>query len=108
MINDLFAGLSYPSQPSHLRMGDGALLLRGYALPVEDELLGAITEIAAQSSFRNMVTPGGYAMSVAMTNCGAAGWVTDRRGYRYDPVDPETRRPWPAMPDISTPAARPP
>jgi DNA oxidative demethylase len=99
MMNDLFAGLSDPNQSSHVSMGDGALLLRGYALPVEDELLGAITEIAAQSPFRNMVTPGGYAMSVAMTNCGAAGWVTDRRGYRYDPVDPETRRPWPAMPD---------
>jgi alkylated DNA repair protein (DNA oxidative demethylase) len=45
-----------------------------------------------------MVTPGGYRMSVAMTNCGALGWVTDRTGYRYDPIDPETGRPWPQMP----------
>jgi alkylated DNA repair protein (DNA oxidative demethylase) len=45
-----------------------------------------------------MTTPGGYVMSVAMTNCGRAGWVTDRRGYRYDPIDPQTGRPWPPMP----------
>ena len=59
----------------------------------------ALGDIAAQSPFRHMVTPGGYTMSVAMTNCGAAGWVTDRTGYRYDHNDPETGRPWPAMPD---------
>src|SRR5271167_4396731 len=46
-----------------------------------------------------MATPGGFVMSVAMTNCGAAGWVTDRTGYRYDRNDPETGKPWPGMPD---------
>jgi DNA oxidative demethylase len=45
-----------------------------------------------------MTTPGGYRMSVAMTNCGTAGWVTDRKGYRYERNDPESGRPWPAMP----------
>jgi len=45
-----------------------------------------------------MVTPGGHQMSVAMTNCGGVGWVTDRTGYRYDANDPEAGRPWPAMP----------
>ena len=65
----------------------------------EKNLLTALGDIAAQSPFRHMVTPGGYTMSVAMTNCGAAGWVTDRTGYRYDHNDPETGRPWPAMPD---------
>jgi alkylated DNA repair protein (DNA oxidative demethylase) len=45
-----------------------------------------------------MVTPGGHQMSVAMTNCGNAGWVTDRSGYRYDNVDPESGKPWPEMP----------
>ena len=45
-----------------------------------------------------MVTPGGFEMSVAMTNCGAAGWVTDRSGYRYQAHDPQGGAPWPAMP----------
>ena len=47
-----------------------------------------------------MQTPGGHQMSVAMTNCGGFGWVTDRSGYRYDAVDPESGKPWPAMPPI--------
>jgi alkylated DNA repair protein (DNA oxidative demethylase) len=53
-----------------------------------------------------MVTPGGFRMSVAMTNCGEAGWVTDRKGYRYQPVDPETRRRWPPIPDAFLDLAR--
>lgn len=80
-------------------MAEGAVLLRGEALPFETQLLKALNEITAVSPFRHMVTPGGYSMSVAMTNCGAAGWVTDRTGYRYDPFDPETASPWPPMPD---------
>jgi len=47
-----------------------------------------------------MITPGGFRMSVGMTNCGGAGWVTDRKGYRYEPADPITGTPWPAMPDL--------
>jgi len=39
-------------------------------------------------------------MSVAMTNCGPVGWVSDRKGYRYSPIDPETGRPWPEMPSV--------
>lgn len=78
-------------------MADGAVLLRGFALPNEADLLGALREIVAQSPFRRMVTPGGHQMSVAMTNCGTAGWVTDRSGYRYDGIDPETGKAWPAM-----------
>ena len=79
-------------------MSDGAVLLRGFARPLEAELIVAIDAIAAQAPFRHMVTPGGNSMSVAMTNCGSAGWVTDRSGYRYDAVDPQSRAPWPAMP----------
>jgi alkylated DNA repair protein (DNA oxidative demethylase) len=75
---------------------EGAVLLRGRALPVEKTLLAAIDRIAGQAPFRRMVTPGGFQMSVAMTNCGSAGWVTDRTGYRYDANDPATQRPWPA------------
>lgn len=76
----------------------GLAYLPGLALPFEQPLLAAIAEVAAAAPFRHMVTPGGQRMSVAMTNCGQAGWVTDRKGYRYEPLDPETGRPWPALP----------
>jgi alkylated DNA repair protein (DNA oxidative demethylase) len=79
-------------------MAEGAVLLRGYAKPLEADLIVDISDIVAQAPFRHMVTPGGHAMSVAMTNCGGAGWVTDRTGYRYDANDPEAGRPWPVMP----------
>jgi DNA oxidative demethylase len=77
----------------------GAMLLGGFAANEADTLLAAIRRIEAITPFRKMVTPGGWPMSVAMTNCGSVGWVTDRTGYRYDPLDPETGRPWPTMPD---------
>jgi alkylated DNA repair protein (DNA oxidative demethylase) len=79
-------------------MAEGAVLLRGFADATLDDLITALRDIAAQAPFRHMITPGGHPMSVAMTNCGGKGWVTDRRGYRYDATDPETGRPWPAMP----------
>lgn len=79
-------------------MAEGAVLLRGFALPAEAELLTAIGEIEGEAPFRRMFTPGGHQMSVAMTNCGNAGWVTDRSGYRYDGADPDSGKPWPAMP----------
>src|SRR6201995_4154021 len=75
-----------------------AVILRGFARDRAPELIAAISEIAAVSPFRHMVTPGGWEMSVALTNCGQVGWVTDRRGYRYEPIDPATGQPWPAMP----------
>ena len=96
--DDLFAAIEPPG-PSREAMGEGAVLLRGKALPLEDELIAALDTIAVRSPFRRMVTPGGFVMSVAMTNCGEAGWVTDRTGYRYDRKDPETGKPWPDMPD---------
>ena len=89
----------FPEARRALPLNAGALLLGGYALPQADELLRAIGDVADRAPFRRMVTPGGWPMSVAMTNCGAAGWVSDRAGYRYDARDPETDRPWPAMPD---------
>lgn len=76
----------------------GAVLLRGFAAGEATDLLRAIDQVAAAAPFRHMETPGGYRMSVAMTNCGTAGWVTDRRGYRYSETDPLTGKPWPAMP----------
>jgi DNA oxidative demethylase len=96
-MHDLFE-LIEPPQPPKEAMAAGAVLLRGAALPFEREVLAALNDITAISPFRHMVTPGGYTMSVAMTNCGAAGWVTDRTGYRYDRIDPETRAPWPSIP----------
>ncbi len=81
-------------------LAEGAILLRGLAVPHEKDLLHRIEAVTNISPFRHMVTPGGFTMSVAMSNCGAAGWVTDRKGYRYTAIDPETGNPWPALPDI--------
>lgn len=81
------------------RLGPAAMVLRGFALPYVHELVPAIEVIEAMSPFRHMVTPGGFTMSVALTNCGALGWTTDRHGYRYTTVDPDTGQPWPAMPE---------
>jgi alkylated DNA repair protein (DNA oxidative demethylase) len=72
------------------------ILLRGFCEPAV--LMPVVERVVAASPLRHMVTPGGHAMSVAMTNCGALGWVSDRSGYRYDRVDPLTGAPWPALP----------
>jgi DNA oxidative demethylase len=85
-------------RPAQEAMAEGAVLLRGFASPVETDLIAALRATVEQAPFRHMVTPGGHQMSVAMTNCGSFGWVTDRTGYRYDTNDPEAGRPWPAMP----------
>jgi DNA oxidative demethylase len=85
-------------RPSQEAMAEGAVLLHGFAKPFEADLIADLRAVVAQAPFRHMVTPGGHRMSVAMTNCGSVGWVTDRTGYRYDGVDPESGKPWPAMP----------
>jgi alkylated DNA repair protein (DNA oxidative demethylase) len=79
-------------------IGPNAVILRAF-LPHEEPILRGIDSVAARAPFRRMLTPGGRAMSVAMTNCGPVGWVSDRHGYRYSPTDPETGREWPKMPD---------
>ena len=79
-------------------LGAGTAVLAGFALDGEDELLAALQLVVGQSPFRNMITPGGFRMSVAMSNCGPLGWVSDRSGYRYSGMDPETKRAWPEMP----------
>jgi DNA oxidative demethylase len=76
----------------------GAVVLRGFAVREQGDLVAAVGRIAAAAPFRHMVTPGGFRMSAAMTNCGSAGWVTDRSGYRYDMRDPESGKPWPPIP----------
>ena len=80
------------------RLEEGAVLLRGFATSGAPALLEEVARIAQAAPFRHLVTRGGYTMSVAMTNCGRVGWVSDRTGYRYDPNDPCTGMPWPSMP----------
>jgi len=101
MTPDLFQ-----EAPRDLPLGAGAVLLGGFARPVEAALLRALAAVVDAAPFRHMVTPGGHRMSVAMTNCGTVGWVTDRTGYRYDPADPESGLPWPGMPDAFADLAR--
>src|SRR4051812_32202324 len=83
------------SGPRTVALGPGAVLLGGFAVAMEAELLAGLDGVLGSSPFRHMVTPGGFPMSVAMSNCGTVGWVSDRTGYRYDQNDPEPRRPWP-------------
>jgi DNA oxidative demethylase len=98
MTADLFD--SVEALPARQQIAEGAMLLRGFARPIQHDLLIAIDSITAQAPFRRMMTPGGYQMSVAMTNCGSLGWVSDRTGYRYDSIDPATGKPWPDMPPV--------
>jgi DNA oxidative demethylase len=79
---------------------EGAMLLRGFAAADATALIEALRQVEAVAPFRHMVTPGGYRMSVAMTNCGQAGWVSDPKGYRYDAVDPDTGSAWPPIPGV--------
>ena len=87
MTADLFDIISDVLPPRE-EMADGAVLLRGFARPIQHDLLRALDDITVQAPFRHMSTPGGFEMSVAMTNCGNFGWITDRSGYRYDGNDP--------------------
>ncbi len=80
-------------------LGPGATILRNFAVTEETEILSGFNDVVSKAPFRHMITPGGFRMSAAMTNCGALGWVTDRTGYRYDPVDPESDLRWPPMPE---------
>ncbi|HSI38887.1 MAG TPA: DNA oxidative demethylase AlkB [Methylotenera sp.] len=92
---DLFAN----QQPSTQEIVKDAFLLQGFALSKEALILADLSHVIAVAPLRNMVTPGGFTMSVAMTNCGTLGWVTDRTGYRYTAHDPVSGKLWPAMPD---------
>jgi DNA oxidative demethylase len=80
------------------RIAEDAIVLPGAAEHEAPALLAALQEVVAMAPWRHMLTPGGLRMSVAMTNCGEMGWISDRRGYRYEPLDPESGRAWPPMP----------
>ncbi len=97
MTRDLFEAVA-DVRHSREAIADGAVLLRGFARPFESDVIAALHGIIVRAPFRRMFTPGGHQMSVAMTNCGSVGWVTDRTGYRYDGIDPNSGQPWPSMP----------
>jgi alkylated DNA repair protein (DNA oxidative demethylase) len=94
---DLFNDASLAIRSTE-ELAPSAFLLRSFAIADDAELMSALDQVIALAPLRNMVTPGGYRMSVAMTNCGSLGWITDRSGYRYDAIDPESGKPWPGMP----------
>lgn len=96
-MDDLFSTQPDP-EPATEPLAEGAAILRGFARTDAPALLEEVDRISAAAPFRNLITPGGFRMSVAMTNSGKVGWVSDRRGYRYDPVDPSTGQPWPPLP----------
>ena len=87
------------AQHGREQIGPQSFVLRGFALPYTDALLQGVDAVAAQSPFRHMHTPGGYTMSVALTNCGTLGWTSDAQGYRYTRIDPLSGQPWPDLPD---------
>jgi alkylated DNA repair protein (DNA oxidative demethylase) len=97
MTMDLFAADDASSLPDET-LAPGAMVLRGFALPYQDALWADLQRVTAEAPMRHMITPGGFTMSVAMTNCGLLGWLSDETGYRYDRVDPDSGKAWPAMP----------
>ncbi|KNX78853.1 alpha-ketoglutarate-dependent dioxygenase, partial [Pseudomonas sp. 250J] len=86
--------------PHPQRLARHTLLLPGFALPELEALLDALRPVLRAAPFRHMHTPGGLRMAVALTNCGALGWVSDENGYRYTPIDPVSAKPWPALPPL--------
>lgn len=103
MTFDLLAGLD---EGERQPIGPHACILRGFALSYVDALLPALEWLERQAPFRRMTTPGGLTMSVALTNCGPLGWTSDRRGYRYAGIDPDSGKFWPAMPESFRQLAR--
>jgi len=104
MTQDLFADLT--EEPRTEAIAEGAWVLRGFVSADAGALLQGIGEVTRQAPFRKMQTPGGHTMSAAMSCCGQQGWVTDTKGYRYQPQDPVSNQPWPAMPELFVRIAR--
>ena len=102
---DLFAD-QQPVDDARIVLGPDSFVLRGFALADAPALLAAVEAIAQRAPFRHMVTPGGFEMSVALTNSGSLGWTSDRRGYRYAAQDPLSNQPWPPLPDTFLRLAR--
>ncbi|MFS2199404.1 DNA oxidative demethylase AlkB [Pseudomonas sp. Pseusp3] len=100
LTHDLFANAEPEQQPRREQIGEQSYVLRGFALPWLERLLPALEAVLAAAPFRQMITPGGFTMSVALSSCGTFGWTTDRSGYRYTRHDPQTGQPWPKMPEV--------
>ncbi len=98
MTPNLFTDTTSSDPPLAEQLGPGSVILRRFGLAEESTLLHDLESVINAAPFRHMVTPGGFTMSVAMTNCGALGWISDRRGYRYEPADPQNKLSWPPMP----------
>lgn len=96
-MTDLFAAFEDVA-PALERLCDGAMVLRGFATHDAQDLLKEVAGVVRRAPLRHMVTPGGFRMSVGMTNCGSLGWISERHGYRYDAKDPDSGNSWPAMP----------
>ncbi|WP_062786197.1 DNA oxidative demethylase AlkB [Aquitalea pelogenes] len=104
MQTDLFGDTSlFPSQQ---QLAEGVCLLSGQANSMMPAIWQAVEDVLRQAPLRQMQTPGGHTMSVAMSNCGELGWVSDRHGYRYSRLDPQSGQPWPAMPEVLQELAR--
>ena len=97
---DLFSDEALQQPARREQIGEQSYVLRGYALPWLERVLPELRAVLGQSPFRQMVTPGGFTMSAALSSCGELGWTTDRQGYRYSPLDPERQQPWPSMPAV--------
>jgi alkylated DNA repair protein (DNA oxidative demethylase) len=97
-MKGLFDELPRPHVLQHL--AEGATVLQGLVQNETPNLIAAVDAISSIAPFRHLITPGGFRMSVAMTNCGSVGWVSDESGYRYDPIDPDTGQPWPEIPPL--------
>ena len=95
---DLTGLFDHDPAPTREPLEEGAVLLRAFAFAEAPALVADAGQVAERAPFRHLVTPGGFTMSVGMTNCGRVGWVSDRSGYRYDPNDPATGAPWPEIP----------
>lgn len=104
MQSDLFGDASlFPSQQ---QLAEGVCLLAGQAKSMMPAIWQAVEDVLRQAPLRQMQTPGGHTMSVSMSNCGDLGWISDRHGYRYSRLDPQSGQPWPAMPAVLQELAR--
>ena len=97
-MSDLFADVTEKPVWSE-QLGPGSVLLHAFALHAIDAVYADVQQLIQKSTLRQMVTAGGYQMSVSTTNCGELGWVSDLKGYRYERLDPLTGHPWQAMPE---------
>lgn len=92
MTGALFAGLEDA-------LPEGTAIFRNHLARDEQlTILDAVASILAEAPPFRLQMPTGPTMINSLTNCGALGWLSDRRGYRYEPNHPVTGKPWPPIP----------